>query len=665
MKISGTSFAARCLLFFVALFALWSLGTVPTQAQSAVFINEVDADTPGADTLEFVELYDGGAGNTALDGLVLVLFNGGDNASYRSFDLDGKATDANGYFVLGNTAVFGVDLTFTNGTLQNGADAVALYQGNASDFPNNTPLTTANLLDAIVYDTNDPDDPGLLPLLNVGQPQLNEGGNGSASSESNQRCPNGSGGARNTNSYVQAIPTPGADNACPSAALNVNVVGNVGADAVTSAGGNPSPGPIDCPTALCVTAFDFNDAVTLNVTVDASSSFLGWSGDCAALGSSPSGVLTMDGAKNCTATFAVPAGTSDRVFVRSDGSDGNDCLKPATACATIQAGVNAVSSGGTVAVAAGRYGGGIAINKPLNLVCNPTLGSASACAVEGASGITINVNGVAISGFTFQKFGAGPAVSVTGGEASLHGNAFVGTPGAVGLNGVAAANDNWWGCNGGPSDTNGCTTTTGGANFDPWLVATLEATPDPATVGASTQITVDLSRNSEGQIVSNTLSRPTSLSTSDGTLSQNALPAVGMPRPSQRNGDLPSPTLWTLAALLLFAVLSDLIFGPLLRYRRWSVLAVVLLVTFLGGCGLLGRGGFQAVPQTVSITMVNGVASVTLSSPLPGDITVTVGIDRETLVRVVRFIVRPSTPETRRRTKTASTALAEGASVAV
>ncbi|MDG2125671.1 MAG: hypothetical protein P8J87_18370, partial [Verrucomicrobiales bacterium] len=37
-----------------------------------VLINEVDADNRGIDTLEFVELYDGGAGNTSLDDMVLV-----------------------------------------------------------------------------------------------------------------------------------------------------------------------------------------------------------------------------------------------------------------------------------------------------------------------------------------------------------------------------------------------------------------------------------------------------------------------------------------------------------------------------------------------------------------------------------------------------------------
>jgi hypothetical protein len=180
-------------------------------------INEVDADTPGNDAAEFVELYDGGMGTTPLDGLVVVFFNGSDDKSYLSFDLDGQSTNADGYFVLGNPGVANVDMTFSPGgfgALQNGADAVALIVGNADDFPNDTLLPTDNIIDAIVYDTRDGDDSGLLPLLNSGQPQVNESGGNDKNTESNQRCANGTGGARNTSSYQQHLATPGAENVC-------------------------------------------------------------------------------------------------------------------------------------------------------------------------------------------------------------------------------------------------------------------------------------------------------------------------------------------------------------------------------------------------------------------------------------------------------------------
>ena len=78
--------------------------------------------------------------------------------SYAAFDLDGFVTNAQGYFTIGNPGVPGVDLIFNPGAaglLQNGADAVALFAGNAADFPNGTAVTTTNLQDAIVYDTDD------------------------------------------------------------------------------------------------------------------------------------------------------------------------------------------------------------------------------------------------------------------------------------------------------------------------------------------------------------------------------------------------------------------------------------------------------------------------------------------------------------------------------
>lgn len=175
-------------------------------------INEIDADTQGSDALEFVELYDGGAGNTPLDGYVLVNYNGNNDTSYNAIDLDGFSTNAEGYFVIGNAEVANVGLVVPGNTFQNGADAVALYFGDATGFPNGTAVTTDNLIDAVVYDTDDADDAGLLVLLNADQPQINENVNGKKDSESLQRVPNGQGGARNTSAYVAKTPTPGVSN---------------------------------------------------------------------------------------------------------------------------------------------------------------------------------------------------------------------------------------------------------------------------------------------------------------------------------------------------------------------------------------------------------------------------------------------------------------------
>jgi DNA/RNA endonuclease G (NUC1) len=187
----------------------------PPPVATNIIINEVDSDQVGTDTGEFIELYDGGTGNTPLDGLTVVLFNGSNDLSYAAFDLDGAVTNAQGYFTIGNAAVPGVDIVIGSSSLQNGADAVALYAGNASAFPSSTPITTANLQDAVVYDNNAADDAGLLALLNAGEPQVNESAGGNGIGHSIGRCANGSGGGRNTSTFTFGAPSPEAENNCP------------------------------------------------------------------------------------------------------------------------------------------------------------------------------------------------------------------------------------------------------------------------------------------------------------------------------------------------------------------------------------------------------------------------------------------------------------------
>ena len=115
-------------------------------SQAVVLINEVDADTPGTDIKEFVELYntDVAAVDLAAGSYVLVLYNGSDNLSYNAWDLTGTIA-GNGYYVIGNSAVTPApDQVISNGSVQNGADAVALYSAtSASFFPNDTPMTSA------------------------------------------------------------------------------------------------------------------------------------------------------------------------------------------------------------------------------------------------------------------------------------------------------------------------------------------------------------------------------------------------------------------------------------------------------------------------------------------------------------------------------------------
>jgi hypothetical protein len=149
-------------LFLMAVIA--ALIAIPAYAMPV--INEIDANQTGStDPFEFVEL--AGPANLSLNGLVVVFFNGNTDTSYRSFDLDGYQLGPTGYFLIGNVGVVPTpDIIFPDTTLQNGADAVALYNANASDFPNGTPVTSTSLLDAIVYgSSSNPLDPELLTTL--------------------------------------------------------------------------------------------------------------------------------------------------------------------------------------------------------------------------------------------------------------------------------------------------------------------------------------------------------------------------------------------------------------------------------------------------------------------------------------------------------------------
>lgn len=155
-----------------------------------IVINEVDADQTGTDTEEFIELL--WTPNTSLDGYVVVLFNGSDDKSYMSYDLDGKTTDADGLFILATSSIAtGSDIDMGNDNkVQNGADAVAVYLGDSTDFPNDTVISTTDLIDVLVYGTSDNDDSGLLTGFGLSI-QYDENLNGKKDTESIQRKSDG------------------------------------------------------------------------------------------------------------------------------------------------------------------------------------------------------------------------------------------------------------------------------------------------------------------------------------------------------------------------------------------------------------------------------------------------------------------------------------------
>jgi hypothetical protein len=192
-------------LFFCTLFFCSQLLT------AQIFINELDADTPGIDNKEFVEIRTLSP-NTSLNGYILVFFNGNPasstaNLSYYTIDLSNITTDINGIATVGCNSVSPVpDKIFPDNIIQNGEDAIAIYQAPATAFPDGTLATTTNLVHALAYDTSDPDAIAIMALLGIALPQMqmNENEHNAQQTESIQR--------KNDGSFEVKLPTPGAMN---------------------------------------------------------------------------------------------------------------------------------------------------------------------------------------------------------------------------------------------------------------------------------------------------------------------------------------------------------------------------------------------------------------------------------------------------------------------
>lgn len=185
-------------------------------AYTQLVINEVDADTPSTDVLEFIELKSA-TPNFPLDGYVLVFYNGQSggtgNLSYFAYDLDGFVTDVNGIIHFGNSQVSPAPIgLIPNATIQNGPDVVAIYQGNASDFPLDTPAHTTGYINGIAYSNSGTTQPtALMGTLGI-TVCTNENLGSAAATRSIQR--------NNDGTYTVANPTPGVNNDGSGVVLN-------------------------------------------------------------------------------------------------------------------------------------------------------------------------------------------------------------------------------------------------------------------------------------------------------------------------------------------------------------------------------------------------------------------------------------------------------------
>ena len=247
---------------------------------SQVVINELDADTPSTDNLEFIELKST-ASNFSLDGYVLVFYNGltsgTGSLSYYALDLDNYSTDVNGIIHFGNSQVAPTPaIIIPSATIQNGPDAIGLYLGNASDFPLNTTAHTAGLIDAIAYSNSATLQPtGLMTALGISV-CTNENQTNLASTKSIQRKADGT--------YEVKTPTPGMNNDGSGVALtylslatNVSAITEGQSLTITYTSTQPVTGS-DLVINLSLNNFgfdssDFNGVSSVTIPVGSSTSF--------------------------------------------------------------------------------------------------------------------------------------------------------------------------------------------------------------------------------------------------------------------------------------------------------------------------------------------------------------------------------------------------------
>ncbi|XP_015280696.1 PREDICTED: uncharacterized protein LOC107122183, partial [Gekko japonicus] len=216
------------------------------KTEHLLLISEVNADNPGDDTSEYVELYHTSGRQTPLDGYHLVFYNGNGNRAYRVKDLAGFSTDSQGFFLVGSSAVMPrPSVILPKNTIQNGPDAIAVYFGRGP-FYENMMVTNESLVDALVHKSKNSDRADdLVRILTPGIEPYLEDPLFRTSDESLERCQ-----GRDSHWFFQvATPTPGSENHCvPFAQLNastlliseVNVVSSPGEFEYVELQGPPS-----------------------------------------------------------------------------------------------------------------------------------------------------------------------------------------------------------------------------------------------------------------------------------------------------------------------------------------------------------------------------------------------------------------------------------------
>ncbi|XP_067407540.1 uncharacterized protein [Emydura macquarii macquarii] len=192
------------------------------KTEHSLLINEINADNPGEDNSEFVELYHTSGREALLDDYYLVFYNGNGNQAYKVLNLHGKVTDNQGFFLVGSSTVKPQpSVILPKNTIQNGPDAIALYYGKGN-YQEGMRVTSEGLVDALVHKSRKADRADvLLSVLTPDRDAFLEDPTFRTMDESIERCH----GEDSQWIFQVAMPTPGTDNHCiPSSQLNASAV---------------------------------------------------------------------------------------------------------------------------------------------------------------------------------------------------------------------------------------------------------------------------------------------------------------------------------------------------------------------------------------------------------------------------------------------------------
>ena len=199
---------------------------------------------------------------------------------------------------------------------------------------------------------------------------------------------------------------------------------------------------------------------------------------------------------------------------------------------------------------------------------------------------------------------------------------------------TTTAINNWWGCNEGPN-LDGCDTHSGTVTSDPWLIMTLEISPNPARVGNVARTIGTLSdpgalanvhffTNSNGETIPNTIQRPVGFTIDQPAMISGLSGSAGV-------------ALFGLLGLFAAIALAVRNWQPLMRLGGRRV-ATALVILIFAAIGLTGCGLGNIPSQQATAVSFGGIAQVTITSNIPGQVTLTATADNETIIEQVFFI---------------------------